>query len=529
MVAVRKKPRYGLWGGAMGTMSVSEEGNQMTFRLSIVGPLLVILTSCAGVAPVEETDTTADAPTASLPPVSAAVLEAHEKWSRGKALAEQTRNSQSAEDWKGLRDHLESLVDILDEQVAKSEKVQALVELGDAYLLGIPSDRVSAKQRYLEALRLAGVGGFEADEETLFEGAPAGGEEEKPAVNQGESSVAGQEPSDPCEDHPKGRKKDGRYEISGPSDSPNPHWSRAMAKEMAKTSGVISYISVHDDLLPSAEEARTKEKGSVDLLLPPNIDGSKDEHALARQPWRSYAEEAAVAKALYMLIIMHARQLEALPMPPFEATNPAPRHVFDWWLAEFSSFDAGKGVDRWCSKRADRRRMAKWGYWDESRSVEEQVIAVEKEERKEDEDMQYNFWATNKLEPWYQRKKESLKAILEQVAVVQEHRVPEWIMAAAALEGDLLLRWIDEIAAVPSPPAFDEDPELKEIYLRSLNTRLAPYKRAAVRAFEYCVEIGEKAGISKSNETHKHCAQSRHLPARDPRVEPMAQSSSPLE
>jgi len=39
------------------------------------------------------------------------------------------------------------------------------------------------------------------------------------------------------------KKTDNHYGIKGPKDNPNPHMARSMAKEMAKTAGILSYLS----------------------------------------------------------------------------------------------------------------------------------------------------------------------------------------------------------------------------------------------------------------------------------------------
>ncbi len=232
---------------------------------------------------------------------------------------------------------------------------------------------------------------------------------------------------------------------------------------------------------------------------------------------RKAAMLIAVAKAKYQLAELEYFEFKKIDFPEFVVMRKLPDKIEKWWRKKQDPEKLEK-IDEW---EKQRRRLARWGYWDESKPVREQIKEVRKEERREDANKQFEYWLENKFKPWYEKKGKALKEASEAFGEVAKLpiTVPEWEMAAAARAGDMQIEFMRALYDAPVPPIFEDDQELLTIYQQSMDEKAQPYRDGAVGAYKHCLDVSTK--LQWFNENSTRCE--RELNKLEPRTYPLSE------
>jgi TolA-binding protein len=235
------------------------------------------------------------------------------------------------------------------------------------------------------------------------------------------------------------------------------------------------------------------------------------------EPGRKAAMLIAVAKAKYQIAETKYFEFKKIGFPDFTVQRKVPDKIEKWWRTKQGPAELEK-LDKW---QKDRRRLARWGYWDESKSVKDQIKDVKKEELKEDANKQFEYWLEHEFKPWYEKKGETLKVANEAFGLITKLpiTIPEWEMAAAARAGDMQYEFMQSLYDAPVPPAFKDDQELLDIYRQSMDEKAEPYREGAVGGFKHCLEVSTK--LRWFNENSLRCE--RELNKLEPRQYPLSE------
>ncbi|MCK9459337.1 MAG: tetratricopeptide repeat protein [Proteobacteria bacterium] len=225
----------------------------------------------------------------------------------------------------------------------------------------------------------------------------------------------------------------------------------------------------------------------------------------------------AAAKAKYYIAEVKYREFEKVEFPEFVGQRKVPDKIYNWWKKEQGPAKVTE-IEKW---NKDRRRLARWGYWDEGKPVKEQIKDVKKEEKKEALDMQFAYWAKTDLGPWMEKKSKLMTEATDLFTAVAAVHVPEWEMAAAARAGDMQFQFMTAIYDSPLPPSFKGDQELTDIYRTTMDERAEPYRTGSIKAFEYCLNISTK--VRWFNENSLRCE--RELNKLEPRQYPISEET----
>ncbi|NLN63549.1 MAG: hypothetical protein GX146_11815 [Myxococcales bacterium] len=220
-------------------------------------------------------------------------------------------------------------------------------------------------------------------------------------------------------------------------------------------------------------------------------------------PGRKAKALIAAAKSLYYIAEVKFIAFQKIRFPEFVGEKGLPKKIETWWgkkMKETMSAEDITAIEQW---KRDRKRLARWGYYEEGKSIKEQMLAVKKEERKEELEIQFNYWAEHRLGPWFEQKIKSLNEGLAAFGKVAALHVPEWEMAAAARAADMQLSFMKDIYDSPLPPSMKGDQELIDIYRGEMDKRAEPYRQGAVTAYEHCLNISTK--VRWFNENSLRC------------------------
>jgi hypothetical protein len=223
----------------------------------------------------------------------------------------------------------------------------------------------------------------------------------------------------------------------------------------------------------------------------------------------------AAAKAKYYIAEMKYMEFEKVAFPEFIGQKKVPDKIYTWWKKEQGPAKVAE-TEKW---KKDRKRLARWGYWDEGKPIKDQIKDVKKEEKKEDLDMQFSYWAKFELGPWMEKKSALLKDATDLFTKVAELHVPEWEMAAAARAGDMQYQFMNAIYDSPLPPSFKGEQELTDIYRTTMDERAEPYRKAAKSGYEYCLNISTK--VRWFNDNSLRCE--KELNKLEPRQYPISE------
>jgi len=211
----------------------------------------------------------------------------------------------------------------------------------------------------------------------------------------------------------------------------------------------------------------------------------------------------ATAKARYYLAELKFMEFEKVKFPEFVGQKGIPGPVEKWWdkkKKERFTAEQLKEMEEWSKQR---RSLARWGYYEEGKSVKEQITMVKKEERREELNIQFEYWVEKELGPWFEQKIKALTEAANAFGEVAQLHVPEWEMAAAARAADMQLSFMKDIYDSPLPPAMEGDQELIDIYRGAMDEKAAPYRDGAVKAYEHCLNISTK--VRWFNENSLRC------------------------
>ncbi|MBN2529513.1 MAG: tetratricopeptide repeat protein [Deltaproteobacteria bacterium] len=211
----------------------------------------------------------------------------------------------------------------------------------------------------------------------------------------------------------------------------------------------------------------------------------------------------AAAKAKYYIAERKFIEFEKVKFPEFKGEKGVPKKVQTWWdkkqKEQFTAEQIAE-MDEW---KKQRKRLARWGYYEEGKSIREQIKMVKKEERREELNIQFEYWAEHDLGPWFKEKTKSLNEAAILFGDVAKIHVPEWEMAAAARAADMQLSFMKDIYDSPLPPSMEGDQELIDIYRGSMDEKAEPYRVGAVKAYEHCLNISTK--VRWFNENSLRC------------------------
>jgi len=211
----------------------------------------------------------------------------------------------------------------------------------------------------------------------------------------------------------------------------------------------------------------------------------------------------AAAKAEYYIAERKFMEFEKIKFPEFKGEKGVPAKIEKWWnkkqKEKFTAAEIAE-MDEW---RKQRKRLARWGYYEEGKSIREQVKMVKKEERREELNIQFEYWAETDLGPWFKEKTEALNEAAVAFGEVAKLHVPEWEMAAAARAADMQLSFMKDIYDSPLPPSMEGDQELIDIYRGAMDEKAEPYRVGAVKAYEHCLNISTK--VRWFNENSLRC------------------------
>ncbi len=230
---------------------------------------------------------------------------------------------------------------------------------------------------------------------------------------------------------------------------------------------------------------------------------------------RKAAMLIAVAKAKYYIAEVRYFAFKKVKFPDFVGSRKTSDKIERWWKKEQGP-EKIKAMEKWAK---DRRRLARWGYYDESKSRRDQMKEVKKEEKKEALDIQFTYWGVHKLKPWIEKKAALLEETTKLFAEVAAVHIPEWEMAAAARAGDMQLQFMNALYDSPLPPSFKGDQELIDIYRTEMDKKAEPYRKGAVGGFAHCLNISTK--VRWFNENSLRCE--RELSKLEPLKYPISQ------
>ena len=177
----------------------------------------------------------------------------------------------------------------------------------------------------------------------------------------------------------------------------------------------------------------------------------------------------AAARARYLLSLEAVADFDRAvqSFPEFEGESETPPEADRWWRKEQGP-EKIEAMEKWAE---DRRRLARWGYYDKSKSIREQVREVMQEERIEQLDIQFNYWSLHGLKPWIEHTWNRLEDATSLLAWTAMAHVPEWSMKAASQYGRMHNTFMDALESAPPPPSFKGDPELLEIYRKEMRNK----------------------------------------------------------
>ncbi len=203
----------------------------------------------------------------------------------------------------------------------------------------------------------------------------------------------------------------------------------------------------------------------------------------------------AAAKARFYVAEQKFREFRDIKFPDFKPEKKVPGKIEKWHKKKTPKEELKK-MEEW---RKNRRRLARWGYYDESMSRREQIKEVKKIEKQEISKVQFEYWLEHNFVPWMEKKAKVLQAATALFSKVAEMHVPEWEMAAAARSGDMQYEFMQALYDAPIDPSMKDDQELVDIYLRAMDEKAKPYRDGAIGGYEYCLNISTKVRWFNSN------------------------------
>ena len=211
----------------------------------------------------------------------------------------------------------------------------------------------------------------------------------------------------------------------------------------------------------------------------------------------------AAAKAKYYIAEQKFMEFEKIKFPEFKGEKGIPKKIKQWWDKKQKEKFTPEQIAEMEEWQKQRKRLARWGYYEEGKPIREQIKMVKKEERREELNIQFEYWAEKDLGPWFKEKTEALTVAANAFGEVAKLHIPEWEMAAAARAADMQLSFMSDIYDSPLPPSMEGDQELIDIYRGAMDEKAEPYRDGAVKAYEHCLNISTK--VRWFNENSLRC------------------------
>ena len=211
----------------------------------------------------------------------------------------------------------------------------------------------------------------------------------------------------------------------------------------------------------------------------------------------------AAAKAKYYIAEQKFMEFQKVKFPEFKGQKGIPKKIAQWWEKKQKEKFTPEQIAEMEDWKKQRKRLARWGYYEEGKPIREQVKMVKKEERREELNVQFEYWAEKDLGPWFKEKTEALTVAANAFGEVAKLHIPEWEMAAAARAADMQLSFMKDIYDSPLPPSMEDDQELIDIYRGAMDEKAEPYRAGAVKAYEHCLNISTK--VRWFNENSLRC------------------------
>ncbi len=173
---------------------------------------------------------------------------------------------------------------------------------------------------------------------------------------------------------------------------------------------------------------------------------------------------SALAEARFLLAESAADRFAAIELPPFRPGSRLTPSTRAFWTA-----------------RVGRERALRWEHtlrYMTPRERQRQLVYV-----------QFWRWTSDELIPWG-RRREAARRVAERAYMDTVHEgVPRWEIAASARIGELLRDTLRTYYEISIPLVLREDDELRPVFESRLDDAAAPYRQAAISAFEHCLNV----------------------------------------
>jgi tetratricopeptide (TPR) repeat protein len=199
----------------------------------------------------------------------------------------------------------------------------------------------------------------------------------------------------------------------------------------------------------------------------------------------------AAASARFIIADRKFTEFKKIRFPAFNPEREVPERIAKWWRKKVGKEE----VERFEEMRKYRRMAVNWG--------EMERKEANQETKKEDANIQFEYWLEHRFKPWMERKTAALEAANALFSKVVDMHVPEWEMAAAARAGDMQIQFMSALYDAPLPPAFKGDEELTTIYRQSMDEKAQPFRDVAIKLYEHCLTVSTK--VRWFNENSKRC------------------------
>ena len=269
--------------------------------------------------------------------------------------------------------------------------------------------------------------------------------------------------------------------------------------------GILSYLSsASAPTSPFGQDTAMEEKlAKVDKNSAMLLDTPHWEWDIRGAVYRDAIKKKRVVAAMHHLAMERYAEFDKIPFPPFVGQPGVPAQIFQWWEKKQKEKFTTEQIAEMAEWKVQRKRLARWGYYEEGKSIKEQMALVKREERREELNIQFEYWAEYELGPWFKRKTDALTIAANAFGRLASENNPYWLMQAAARASDMQIQFMQAIYDSPLPPSMEDDAELIDIYRGAMDSKSEPYRYGAVKAYEFCVKVGQEWRLY--NETLAYC------------------------
>lgn len=191
----------------------------------------------------------------------------------------------------------------------------------------------------------------------------------------------------------------------------------------------------------------------------------------------------AVAEARFLLAEAARARFTAIALPPFRPSDRMTPSVRAFWARRLGAAEAR----RW----EQALRLLPLG-----------------ERRRQLAQAQFEHWGASALVHWARQREAARERAEQAYLAVMAEGVPRWEIAAAARVGEMDLEMMRALQQAPLPPLVRDDAELRALYEAGLDQAAAPYRHAALDAFERC--LSEATGNRWFDSWSRRCERQLH-------------------